>query len=436
MARLRITTTERGLFAFATATAGPAMSKQDVLLALTAARIVHGIDDAAVAAFAQSVADAAFHGQAMLARGLAPVPGEDGRLEGLPAGNPLPGELRADGSIDFHERHFLVPKTSGQPIARVVAPTPGCAGRDVHGAVLAPKPGKALATRFGAGIRVDGERLLATRSGVLLQDGRQIDVVALYEHGADVDLASGNLHSDGSIVVRGDVQLGMNANAQGDLHVLGSVFDGCVQAGGSLRIDQGVQGMHAAARATLDVACRHATSASLEAGGNVVVGDQATHCRIRANQLLAHSGRGTVFGGEARVTQRISVRTAGTANGAATHFVVGDMLAGIANLVRTTNHESKVAERAQQALAANGKSPGKAERAGLRVGDATLEERLRLRQQQRELLQTAQIEVIDTLHVGVRLTFGERSWINDSTRKGVRYRWSANDDTTIEEALP
>jgi uncharacterized protein (DUF342 family) len=345
------------------------------------------------------------------------------------------GSTRPDGSIDWHEREFLHPVATGQVLAQVLDATAGEPGRSVTGQPLPAKAGKACMFRLGPGAVRDGDRIVATRDGVLLHDGRSIDVLPLFVHGADVDVACGNLHSKGSLVVRGDVTPGHAANADGDVHVTGAVLEGQVRAGGSVRIDQGVLGEAASIAAGHDLVVRHATSARLQAGATITIADQATHCRARAKALFARSGRGTVFGGEMRAKNTIEVRTAGTANGAATRLVVADVSEMAAASVRDTNVDQRTAALATRRSESSARD-GKALRQGLRAADQALAERLVLQQARRELLADATIEVDGDVHPGVVLVFGEAVLAVTERRQHVRFRWCRDTDSILEERLP
>jgi hypothetical protein len=362
------------------------------------------------------------------------VPGADGYFAAAEPGGILPGETRADGSIDYRERHFLLPVADGAVIGRMVPPTAGTPGRNVLGAPVPAKTGKATALRCAAGARCDGDRVLAARAGVLLRDARQVDVVNLYTHSGDVGYESGSLHTDGSLEVRGDVGEGFTVVAKGDVRIAGSVLNGTVTGDGSVRIDQGALGERAHVVAAVDLHCRHATAATLEAGGTVELGDQAAHCHVRAASLVARSGRGAVIGGETRVQKSIVVRVAGTAAGARTDFVVGDVSEQAVAAVVSGNTDARIAERVQERRDADGKplgGPG----GSLRSADGAMESHLHLRIRQRELLADARVEVTDTMHPGVRVCFGDQEWTCDRTRHGVRLRWRSEDDTIVEEDI-
>lgn len=436
MGRVRVAITEGGLLATATAVAGNPMAPRELQELVQAAGVRHGIDGEAVAAFERSLLDPTFTGTVVVARGAAATPGVDGQVEGATTSTFAPGEKRADGSLDFRERHFLRPIAAAEVIARIVPPTAGTPGVDVRGAVIAARPGRPHGIRFGPGVRIVDDQVLARRSGVLALGDRKLDVVSVFTHKANVDYASGSLHTEGSLVVQGDLTPNFTVTAGGDVHVTGSVFDASVLAEGNIRIDQGAQGRAASLRAGGDVGCRHATSATLVAEGTIEIGDQATHCMLRATRLAARTGRGTVFGGEARMRSGIIVRTAGTAQGSPTTLAVGDVTDLAAMGIRERNLDHKVASRAQRCVAAGERGSTKALRQGLRSADVALANRLELARRQRELLTTATIEIIDTLHPGVDLVFGERRFAITTTRHRARFRWCEDTSTVQEERIP
>jgi hypothetical protein len=74
-------------------------------------------------------------------------------------------------------------------------------------------------------------------------------------------------------------------------------------------------------------------------------------------------------------------------------------------------------------------------RTSLREVDAAVEERLRLLKRKRDLLVGAVVEFLDTVHPGVVVLFGDKTWTCEEPRQGVRLRWSDKDDSIHEETL-
>ncbi len=433
---MRIEIAADGTTAVLHVTAGPPTGTAALQQVLLQNHVVHGLDAQALATVAAALADPGHQSRTEIARGTPACPGQDGRLELLLPVGVVPGTGADDGSIDFRERHFLQPVAAGVDCARVIPPTAAQPGRSVRGTTLAAPHGRPALVRPGPGLRRDGDRLLAVRSGALVRNGATIDVVPLFEHGADVDYRSGNLHTDGAIAVRGSVGEGFTVTGDEAVHVTGAVLDATVRSGGSVRIDQGVMGPRSLVIAGGDLWCRHATGAALQAGGTLTFGDGASHCRVTATTISARTGRGTVFGGELRARHRIDVGTAGREPGAPTLLAVADLTFANAELVRNTLGEEKLAQRARLRARGQGPNAGKALRAAARLGDIARDERLQLRQQQRELLLQATIAVHDTLHQGVRLQFGEHHHTVTDPRRHVRLRWNPDTDRLLEETLP
>ncbi|HEX5052492.1 MAG TPA: FapA family protein [Planctomycetota bacterium] len=436
MDRIRITISGDGLSAEAAVTRGPRATLAELRNALAASVITFGVHDEAVATLGARLADPGFEGRAIVATGRPATHGEDGRVD-VVEHELKAGEAQADGSIDYRERFLLRPIRRDQQVARIVPPTPGQDGSTVRGVPIVARPGKPHRVRFGLGVRVEGDIVRASRGGVLASDARLLDVVPLFTHAGDVDYHSGNLHSEGSLAIRGDVRAGFTVSAANDLHIAGSVLDGTVVADGSVRIELGVLGPDSVVQAGGDLYCRHATSASLSAGPRLTIADQAVHCQLRADAVLAQTGRGTVLGGEVRAGSSIVVRVAGSAAGAPTHLVVGDANEAAAALVKATNQDQKLAERARErARGSDRGAGGKARRQAMRLEVPTEQATLAMRNRQRELLRLARIEIIDTLHAGVRITFGEHERPYSEACEHIRLRWDEANQTIVEERMP
>jgi len=431
MGRLRVTVRSDGLAAELQAVPGPPVVAADVHAELAASRVVHGIDTQAIDDVVRRLGDPTCTLTQVVARGEAPVPGSDGTIACAFCTAPHVGTVQANGSIDYRERELLHPAAVGQVIARIVPPTPGTPGRNVRGEPLATKAGKPFAQRLGAGVKAEGDQVVAACGGVVSHSARQIDVVALYTHQANVDLASGNLHSSGSLLIRGDVCEGFAATAEGDLQVTGAVLDARVTAGGSLRVDQGILGA-SDVQAGEHVTGRHATSAHLHAGGTIELRDGATHCRLAADHIRIVNGRGVAFGGELRARQTIELRVAGSPGGAPTRLSVCDLDDERTELVRRATD----AARFERSCVRAGHGDAKATRQALRATDHSEQERLRVLQRQREMLRTATIRIADTAHPGVVLQFGQQTLPIGETLRATSFHYDVERDAIVQCPLP
>lgn len=415
---------------------GAACREAELRTALTDAGVSFGIEEAALHQLATAAAAADWSGSAVVARGEPARNGRDGFLAIVDPPGLRPGTTHQDGTIDFRERRYLLPVAADTAIATVMPPEPGRNGTTVGGRVLPAKAGAPLRLRPGPGVRLERDRLIAVRGGVLSLAPPMVDVVPLFVQGGDVDYRVGNLHTEGSVEVRGDVQQGFAVVATHDVHVVGAVLDATITAGARALVDQGVLGEHARVTAAGDLYCRHATAATLHASGMVTFGDGASHCRALGEQIVAATGRGAVFGGELRARGSIVVRTAGTGQGARTLLAVGDVSDLEAAAVREALADQKLSDRARQRGRQDGGRSVKATRTAVRLGDPAQQAKLRIRMQQRERLRSAFVEVHETLHPGVRVQFGDKSFSTDSPRRHLRLRWDEEHDRIVEEDLP
>lgn len=237
-----------GLVACVDVKPGPPLSESELRSALQAAGIRAGLDDAAIARLASSLADATFAVSAeVVARGTSAEEGEDGYFaphfrEGI-----QPGHVREDGTLDFHDRELLKPVEKGALLGRIWPARAGVPGRQVDGNVIAARVTHEASLVLGPGAERDAEGVVrAARAGVLdSKPGVSLDVVDHHLHEGPVDLRSGHLHMQGSLVVQGDVTRGFGVHASGDIEIRGNVEAGSVIAGGSVRVQHGVRSSRA-----------------------------------------------------------------------------------------------------------------------------------------------------------------------------------------------
>jgi len=433
---LRIQIPNDATIAEVIAVPGPACALDELRRELTAAGVHFGIDENALQGLAQRLADPGFDGTMVVAHGTPAVHGDDGSVQCHVDTRFVPGREHSDGRVDFHERGRLHPVAAEQVLGHIVPPTAGTAGTDVRARPLAARPGRPHAVRFGNGVHLEAGTLKASRGGVLLRDERQFDVVPLYQHGGDVDYRSGNLHTEGSLQIRGDVCEGFVATATGDITVGGTVQGSTVTADGSVSVAQGVLGSGAVIRAGGAISCRHATSARLQAGGAIDVGDHVTQCTVVGERIRLPRGRGAVVGGELRARQTIQLVSAGADGGAPTLLAVADLTSEQAEFVRRTQPDARMQRTAARGQRDDGRAAGKARRAAVKSTDAARDEKLRLLQLQRELLQSASIEVAGTVHAGVRLRFGTFTRQLDAPKTRTRFRWDPTRNDIHEEPMP
>ena len=305
---------------------GKATTLGDVLQALTDAGVVFGVNNAALL---HAIKTEQWH-QIAIAEARNPVHGGDSSFEALVENPPNRAPMvDANGFIDYRERGRIQTVQPGTPLMRRIPATPGIAGSTLRGVPLPAQPGRD--TPFAAnlpGTRRDPNDphvLLAALAGqaVLVADGMIVEPVLKV---TEVNMASGNIHFDGTVHIEGDVHPGLVVNATGDIVMSGMVDGGKLQAGGNITIAGGVIAQ-AIVRAGGSVSARFAQGVQISAGTVIELQDMALDCQLEAlNQILIGTqkpGRGRLVGGTTTTMMLLQAPIVGAPNSPITKIVLG-----------------------------------------------------------------------------------------------------------------
>jgi len=327
----------------------------DIIQALTEAGVLFGIDDAAML----RACDLGACDAMPIAAGILPQDGEDARFEEmiLHTADRSP-KVDEDGLIDYREHGAIEVVTTGMPLMRRHPATLGNPGRTVRGRPLPAKPGRdePFASQLG-GVQCDSSDcnlLVAAQTGqpVRVQFGVMVEPILQV---AEVNMATGNIHFEGSVQVNGDVVAGMTVQASGDIVVAGMVDGGVLEAGGDIHIAGGVIA-HSKLRAGGAVSAKFAQGVQIHAGTTLTLTDMAMDCELTSlNQLLigaANSTKARLVGGSASAMMLLSVPLLGSSKAAVTRVSVGsnsELTARFVALEKRIAHE-KEAEEALEKL--------------------------------------------------------------------------------------
>lgn len=270
----------------------------------------------------------------IIAEGTEPEPGIPSDFEFLVVpfeDRILQPQTRDDGSLDMHNLGEIEVVDVGQPLVRRIPSKPGESGSDVLGNVIFSKALKDEPFDICEGSEVSAEDphlLISSRHGVPLKQPRGIKVTEVLVV-RDVDLHTGNVDYDGSVMIKGDVKNGMAVDATGDIFVDGFVENARLTAQGDVVIKQGIIGK---ANATKDpagfeapdacyirgnnVVARYAQHSFIEAFNKVEMGAQLLHCQV-LNCRELHVGdeakrKAKLVGGVANVGEAVYVGTLGS----------------------------------------------------------------------------------------------------------------------------
>lgn len=402
---------------------GKAAVEADVMAALSKAGVTFGIDSAAIVQVCQqgSCKDQ------VVARGLAAVHGTDTVFKELmPHVAHREAKHDQDGRIDYREHGSIVVVHAGAPLLRRIAASAGSDGYTVRGRVLGAKRGReqVFAPQLsGVEVASDDPGLLrATLSGqpVRVPCGVMVEPVL---HLKQVNMASGNIHFDGTVEVAGEVTQGMKIETSGDIVVNDLVEGAVLRSGGDIRISGGVIG-HARLHAHGSVTARFAQGSMIEAGGVITLLDTALDCELEAlDQISVGSNapeHGHLSGGTAIAMMRLSVPILGLDQGGITHVTLGvnhkleaQHAALLERMAKEKESEERLGKLVKQ-LTAAGDPKGMLERVNesrkhaMEVWGKSLAEQVEL-EAEMALAVNAELVVERAVSGAVDLTFGKQS---------------------------
>jgi uncharacterized protein (DUF342 family) len=308
------------------------VERAEVEAALEAAGIAEGLDLARVdAAWRIFEARGELLRPMRVARGRAPVAGRPSRIDYDPSvvpDEPADGE---DARIDYHECGGVVNVTEGQRIGVWVPGEESAPGVGVDGAELEvdaserTKPlrvGKHVDTVEGEDGRIE---LLAAKAGILVIADGVPGVSLVLTIDGDVDLDTGNIDAEGSVVIKGAVRPGFKVRARDGLVVFGVVEGADLAAGADMELKKGLIGSDdTKVMVAGDLRIKYAQNAHLEVRGNVELGDSDMGSTILCSgRLRADAGRGRLRGGDYHAALGLRAKELGSDLGALTRASVG-----------------------------------------------------------------------------------------------------------------
>jgi uncharacterized protein len=239
--------------------------------------------------------------------------------------------LRKDGRADFRAQDRITRIGQGDLIATVKPRDPSAEdGWDVCGAPVSLPPESHATLQAGKGVReelqTDGSiRFIAERSGELIRDGALLSIMEVHSVNGNIDMTTGNVNFPGNVHVSGSVRSGFTIVAGGILDIGEAVEAALLSAGGTISIGQGIKGEgKAILRSRRDIESMFAEQAVLLAIGDVHLRGPCVRCQIKCNgKLLLDSEKGSLVGGEVRVSRGAVLQNIGTPGGVHTIITFG-----------------------------------------------------------------------------------------------------------------
>ena len=234
-----------------TAKGGSLLTMEDAQEALSQAGVKKGISPRALDSFLgqqfEKASGVAY--SAIVAHGRNPKEGSDAkfvRLCSTAQDRVLSPQATAGGKVDMKDLGAIITVKPGTPLMQRIAATQGEDGYTVFGDIIPASPGKELELQPFEGTKIDPTNpnlLIADCKGVpvALPRGMRVDDVLCFDN---VDVSTGHIDFDGSVIISGDIKDGMRVKAKGDITVLGFVESGIVQSESAVTIVLGAIGLN------------------------------------------------------------------------------------------------------------------------------------------------------------------------------------------------
>jgi len=283
-----------------------------------------------------------------IAQGRLPIDGKDSRIKMLVESAQdriLKPKKRDDGSVDMRDLGDIICVKVGDPLAKKIPFTDGTQGYTVTGDILEPKPGEDIDMHVGEGTSLSSKNnsiLVSTKVGLprIIENGMEVDSIYQLKN---VDISTGHVKFEGSIIIDGDVCEGMKVFASGDISIGGFVESATLDAGGDITIGTGIIGKKQEV-VDLDVSNIN-MSVNIKAAGNVFakysqyaniacdslrIENQLMHSIVKVDKTLwvgsEEKANGKLIAGYIRVGESVRAGTVGATAGSMTFITFEDKI--------------------------------------------------------------------------------------------------------------
>lgn len=300
---------------------GAAATLQALQTALAAKGITYGIDEQRLAHLA---AEPVYAQDILIARGLAPVNGDDAvaTLMFDPGKGNRPRQ-REDGTVDYRDLNFVKNVSPGQMLCTITPPTAGTAGMSVQGKELPPRRGKPAPPMAGKNteLRQDGNAIVSKITGQVDFDGRRIHVDETLQVKENVDNSTGNLRVLGNLFIPGMVLPGFQVEAGGTITISTRAEGATLRAGRAINLHGGIIGCDVVCSG--DLKCRFIENCNVFVKGDIQT-EYIINSTVKCGKSIKVSGTvSKIIGGMCMAGQSIEAGTIGSPSNVQTKLELG-----------------------------------------------------------------------------------------------------------------
>jgi uncharacterized protein (DUF342 family) len=237
-------------------------------------------------------------------------------------------KLNEDGTADFYNLGKIINVEEGDVLVSKTPLTEGEPGKNVRGEEIPPEPGQDIKMPQGKNVKVsaDGLELISKMEGQASYDGSKVSVEDSHQVNGNVNLSTGNIDFNGNVIIRGDVEEGMEINAGGSVEVQGSVYEADIKSGGQISINKGFIGSQSKGllEAEGNIEVKFIENGTVKTESDLIVRDAIIHSNVDVGKTIdVEQGKGLISGGAVRAGEEILAKVIGSNLATSTEVSVG-----------------------------------------------------------------------------------------------------------------
>jgi uncharacterized protein (DUF342 family) len=355
-----------------------------------------------------------------------------------------------NGSVDMRDLGDIICVKVGDFLAQKIPFTQGKEGYTVTATPLAPEPGSDIDLTPGEGTSLSPKNDLILISELIglpkiIDNGMEVDEIYKVK---DVDVSTGHIKFEGSVIISGNVCEGMKVHASGDITIAGFVESATLDAGGDITVSGGIIGrkqdieneqvtdlkMSVSITAKGKLFAKHCQYAEINTGSDTRIENQLMHCLLDVGGDLwvgtEEKANGKLIGGAIKVSNSVRAGIIGATAGSNTTInferPIVDFSAVLAEIDERFQLDSTKTDELKALMAKLKKLP-KDEKNTAMLGKVTttyqfhanrmgqiLVEKDFAEEKLQDYMASVYVEATDKLHHGVELIIGK---YNDRTRR-------------------
>ena len=235
------------------------------------------------------------------------------------------GKESEDGAIDFKERGFIHNIEAGIQIAHFMEEKPSMDGLDIYDVVMEAHHDDDPCYKLGKNVTVDPDGIVIRSGirGILTNHNNTLSVSTVVEIDK-VDLSTGNIEVNGSIIIKDNVAPGFIIKTEGDILVRGNIEDAQIECAGNLIVSGGIiGGPNSTIHVNGKIYSQFIRNATIICKGDLL-SHQLVNAEVACNdRVVILEGKGVIIGGNIKALNGVWAKSIGSMSESKTTITVG-----------------------------------------------------------------------------------------------------------------